>query len=136
VTFLLDTNTCIYAMKGDAIVLRAMARVSPDEVAISSISVAELWFGARKSTNPRRSRAAQDAFLEPLHVLDFDKQAAEEYATIREHLERRGAPTGERDQMIASIARAHHRTLVTNNLREFGRVPRLRVTDWMRPDSA
>jgi tRNA(fMet)-specific endonuclease VapC len=96
VTFLLDTNMCIYAMKGDTRVLQELSKVTPDEVAVSSISLAELWFGARKSKNPLRSRAEQDAFLEPIRILDFDEKAAEEYAAIREHLERRGVPIGER----------------------------------------
>jgi tRNA(fMet)-specific endonuclease VapC len=113
-------------------VLASMARVSPADVAVSAITVAELWFGARKSRTPRRARAEQDAFLAPLVILDFGKSAAEHYAVVREHLERRGTPIGERDLMIASIALANDRELVTNNLREFRRVPELVVVDWSR----
>ena len=129
-SFLLDTNICIFALRGMETVLAAMAQVLPRDVAVSSVTVAELWFGSRKSRSPRRARAEQDAFLAPFQVLDFGKEAAERYAGLRHHLERRGTPIGERDQMIASIALASGRRLVTNNVREFSRVPGLVVVDW------
>ena len=67
-------------------------------------------------------------------MLDFDASAAEEYGAIRVHLERRGTPIGERDQFIASMARATKRILVTANVKEFARVPDLRVEDWTVPE--
>lgn len=129
-SFVLDTNVCIFALRGRAEVITALRKADPAELAVTSITLAELWFGARKSAQPKRMRAMQDAFLEPLAVLDFDAQAADEYARIRLQLEKQGRPIGERDQMIAAIACARVMTLVTNNAREFARVPGLRVVDW------
>ncbi len=129
-SFLLDTNTIIFALKGDDAVLSKLQHSDPGELSVSTISLAELWFGALKTRHPKRMRKLQDAFLAPIDVLGFDQPAAEEYATIRRHLERRGTPIGERDQLIASIARATARTVVTNNVAEFRRVPNLEVVDW------
>jgi tRNA(fMet)-specific endonuclease VapC len=129
-SFLLDTNICIFALRGHAAVLGRLTTYAPGDLAVSTITLAELWFGACKSRQPKRMRRLQDFFVEPLHVFAFTTEAAEEYADIRFCLERRGKPIGERDQMIAAIARAHQRILVTNNTREFGRVPRLTTEDW------
>lgn len=127
---LLDTNTCICALKGNPAVVATLRSHDPSRISVSAITLAELWYGARRCRNPAAVRALQDAFLEPLTVYDFDAAAADQYADIRQDLEKRGRPIGERDQLIASIARAHGLTLVTNNVREFRRVRRLRVEDW------
>jgi tRNA(fMet)-specific endonuclease VapC len=94
------------------------------------ITLAELWFGALKSTRPERTRASVDAFLRPFEVLLFDRDAAGSYAEIRLRLERLGRPIGERDLLIAAIARSRSLTVVTHNVGEFGRVPGLTVEDW------
>lgn len=130
-TYLLDTNTCVYAIKRWPGVLSRLQSLSPDDVAISSITLAELWFGAAKSSKPARTRTSVNAFLRPFSVLAFEQDAAEEYAEIRLRLERVGRPIGERDLLIASIARSRRLTVVTHNLTEFGRVPALRVEDWV-----
>ena len=126
-TYVLDTNVCISALRGEPDVLAALGRRVPAELAVTSVTLAELWFGARKTRNPKRMRQLQDAFLAPYAVLDFDRDAAARYAEIRHGLERRGQPIGERDQMIAAIALAHARTVVTRNRREFDRVAGLNV---------
>jgi tRNA(fMet)-specific endonuclease VapC len=131
VSFLLDTNTCIFALRGSAEVIAKLKERDPGEISVSTITLAELWFGARKSRRQREMRAQQDAFLAPFEVLAFDAAAAEEYARIRAELERRGRPIGERDQMIAAIACANRRTLVSNNTRELARVPELSLADWL-----
>jgi tRNA(fMet)-specific endonuclease VapC len=131
-TYVLDTNTCIAALRDDAAVLSRLLRVPPDRVAVSAMTVAELWFGALKSDHPARGRATADAFLAPFRRLAFDEAAAEHYATARRHLESRGTPIGERDLVIAATALAHDLTVITNNTREFRRVPGLRVEDWSR----
>ncbi len=130
--YLLDTNICIFALKGDPKVVAALMQRSPGRLAVCSITLAELWFGARKSRQPEKTRQFQDEFLAPYRVLDFDKAAAAEYARIRFDLETLGNPIGERDQFIASIARSQNYTVVTNNLREFSRVPKLNVEDWSK----
>lgn len=129
--YLLDTNTCIYAMKRWSAVIGRMQALSPDDVSISAVTLAELWFGARKSSRPERTRESVDTFLRPIAVLPFDRAAAEAYSEVRWTLERRGRPIGERDLMISAIARAGSLTVVTHNVREFRRVPNLNVEDWV-----
>ena len=127
----LDTNTCIYALKLQGRVVERLREHSPDDVGVTIVTVAELWFGARKSARPQATRREIDAFLAPLEVVPFDRAGAEAYAEIRFELERSGLPIGERDLLIASIARARELTVVTHNLSEFRRVPRLATEDWL-----
>jgi len=128
--YLLDTNTCVYAIKRDLRVLRGLQDHSPDDFGISAITVAELWFGAAKSSRPRETRSSVDAFLKPFEVLPFAGDAAEEYAGIRLQLEKAGRPIGERDLLIAATAKSRRLTVVTHNVREFARVSGLKVEDW------
>lgn len=129
--YVLDTNTCIYALKLQGRVAERLREHSPDDVGATIITVAELWFGARKSARPETTRREIDAFLGPLGVLPFDRAAAEAYARLRFDLERTGRPIGERDLLIASIALARGLTVVTHNVSEFGRVPGLKTEDWL-----
>jgi tRNA(fMet)-specific endonuclease VapC len=131
VRYVLDTNTCIYALKRQGRVADHLREHSPDEIGATIITLAELWFGARKSARHEATRREIDAFLEPLGVLPFDRAAAEAYAQLRFTLERDGRPIGERDLFIASIAFARGLTVVTHNLSEFGRVPGLKTEDWL-----
>ena len=130
-TWLLDTNTCIFLMKLREPVTGRVRQLDPDDLAVSSITCAELWFGAAKSKHPQRSRATQDAFLEPFRIVDFDVKAAERYATVRAQLALAGRRIRDRDLMIASIALANRMTVVTSNVAEFARVPGLGLEDWM-----
>ncbi len=127
----LDTNTCIYALKLRGGVAERLREHSPDEIKVTIITVAELWFGARKSVRPQATRNEIDAFLGPLEILPFDRAAADAYAEIRLTLERSGRPIGERDLLIASIAQAHNLAVITHNVSEFGRVPHLVTEDWL-----
>jgi tRNA(fMet)-specific endonuclease VapC len=131
VRFVLDTNTCIYALKLQGRVIERLRDHTPDDLGLTIITVAELWFGAHKSARPAVARREMDAFLEPFEVLPFDHEAADAYARVRFELERTGRPIGERDLLIASIALARGLTVVTHNLSEFGRVPGLRTEDWL-----
>lgn len=128
--YLLDTNTCIFAINERPAVLRQLAQRDPTDLAVAIMTVAELWFGARKSKRSARARAIADAFLAPLPIIGFDEKAADAYANARFELERRGTQIGERDLIIASVGLAHGLVVVTNNMREFGRVPGLEVEDW------
>ncbi len=123
-TYLLDTKTCVYAIKREPRVLRHLQERSPDELRISAITLAELWFGAAKSSRPQRTRESVDAFLKPFEVLPFE-------AEIRLQLEKEGGPIGEPDLLNAAIARSRSLTVVTHNVREFSRVSGLRVEDWL-----
>jgi tRNA(fMet)-specific endonuclease VapC len=128
--YLLDTNICVYALKRREVVIDRLQALSPDDIAISVITLAELWFGARKSVRPESTRRSVDAFLRPFEVVPFDRGAAEAYARLRLELERAGRPIGERDLQIASTAVARRLTVVTHNISEFGRVAGLAVEDW------
>ncbi len=131
IKFVLDTNTCVYALKLQGRVADRLREHSPDDLGVTIITVAELWFGARKSARPAATRREIDAFLAPLDVLPFDRAAADAYAGLRFDLERAGRPIGERDLMIASIASARGLAVVTHNQSEFARVPHLKTEDWL-----
>jgi tRNA(fMet)-specific endonuclease VapC len=128
--YLLDTNICVYAIKRRPQVLRRLQERSPDDFAVSAITVAELRFGAAKSSRPTETRRTVDAFLKPFEVLPFGNEAASEYALLRLALEREGRPIGERDLLIAATAKSLGLIVVTHNVREFSRVPDLKVEDW------
>lgn len=128
--YVLDTNTCIYALKLRGRVVERMREHGPDEIAITTVTLAELWFGAQKSVRRAAVRREVDAFLEPFEVLPFDREAADSYSRVRFDLERAGRPIGERDLLIASIALSRDLTVVTHNLGEFARVPGLSTEDW------
>jgi tRNA(fMet)-specific endonuclease VapC len=130
-TYLLDTNTCIYAIKREPAVLRRLQERTPDDFGVSAVTVAELWFGAARSSRPQSTRASVDAFLKPFEVLPFASEAAQVYAAIRLQLEKAGQPIGERDLLIAAIAKSRRLTVVTHNIREFSRVAGLTVEDWL-----
>lgn len=129
--YLLDTNICIYIInrRPPEVVLR-FDGLSFGDVAVSSITVAELDYGAAKSGS-ERNRAALQKFLAPLEVLPFDDEATRHYGSLRACLERLGTPIGPLDMLIAAHALALDCVLVTNNVREFSRVPMLRLENWV-----
>ena len=130
--YMLDTNICIYAIKNrPASVLEALRSHEAAGIGISSISAAELFFGAVKSGSPR-NLAALRHFLAPLEIADFDPAAAETYGRIRFDLERAGTPIGPLDTQIAAHALALSVTLVSNNEREFARVLGLMLENWAK----
>jgi tRNA(fMet)-specific endonuclease VapC len=134
VTYFLDTNICIFVIKRKPVwVLQRFLQVVPGEMAISSVTLAELRYGADKSASPARNHAALQNFLRPLSVLDFDSMAADQYGKIRSYLERQGTPIGPLDTMIAAHALSRAVTLVTANTSEFSRVPGLVWEDWTKP---
>src|SRR5688572_8799165 len=106
-------------------------RYQIDEVAVSSITLAELQYGVAKSARPAQHELLLAQFCAPLAILPFDDIAAETYGRVRAALERAGTPIGPLDTLIASHAMALELTLVTNNQREFERVEGLRVENWM-----
>lgn len=130
--FLLDTNTCIYALKQHPEVLSRLLSEQRSDVAISVITEAELRVGAAKSTSPTKTLRLLESFLRPITTLDFVSDDAETYAAIRAKLERAGRPIGPLDTLIAAHALSRKLVLVTSNQREFSRVPALRIEDWAR----
>ncbi|HUE74455.1 MAG TPA: type II toxin-antitoxin system VapC family toxin [Pirellulaceae bacterium] len=132
--FLVDTNICVFAIRGRSeIVVNRLESHSPDDVVVSAITVAELRYGAMRSKDPGRNMAALDAFLQPFQFLPFAEDATAAYGTIRAELQSKGTPIGALDMLIAAQAVALGLTVVTNNVREFSRVPGLAVEDWTVP---
>lgn len=130
--WMLDTDICVALIKRRPPELIAkLKKHKPGEVAISSITLAELHFGVSKSAQPEKNRAALDQFLLPLEVLSFDDISAECYGHVRATLESAGTPIGPLDTLIASHALSISATVVTNNVREFSRVRGLRVQNWL-----
>jgi len=129
--YLLDTDICIYIIKKKPDkILRRLLKMRPEDIGISSITLSELEYGVQKSGNPERNRIALIEFLAPVDILHYDDMAAIEYGKIRTYLERQGKIIGSMDLLIASHASALGRALVTNNIKEFRRVPGLRVLNW------
>lgn len=130
-TYMLDTNICIYAIKNKPPqVLRRLRENMGKGLCISTITLAELEHGVEKSADPERNAAALMQFLAILNVLPFDGLAAVEYGKICAFLQRKGTPIGTMDMLIAGHARAEGLILVTNNVREFERVPELVIENW------
>ncbi len=132
-THLLDTCICVFLIRGRSEAEELRQRIVGHEVGemgISSITEAELRFGADKSAAPERNHRQLDRFLLALPVLPFGCDAARQYGTIRAALERSGTPIGPLDLLIAAHALAAGLVLVTHNVKEFARVPGLAVEDW------
>ena len=131
IRYLLDTNICIFLIKSRSQALfDKVAAHRPGEIAISSITLAELEYGVSKSAFPERNREALRMFTIPLEVAPFDDASAEHYGRIRCALEAAGTPIGPLDTLIAAHALALNAVAVTNNPREFVKVAGLRVEDW------
>ena len=128
--FLLDTDTCIYALKQHRKVLQELLSTSREDVAVSVVTEAELRTGAAKSSSPMKTLRLVETFLRPLTILDFTSQDTVAYAQVQARLERAGTPIGPLDTIIAAQAVARGLTLVSNNEREFRRVSGLRVENW------
>ena len=123
-TYMLDTNICIYVMKNrPEKVLERFRKELDDGLCVSSITLAELEFGMKNSSAPAKNEQSLLKFLFPLSVLPFGPAAASEYGEIRAYLWKRG-------MLIAGHARAEGLVLVTNNVRDFERVPGLELENW------
>ena len=131
--YLLDTNICIYVIRRKP--LRVLARFTQQavgEIGVSSITVGELAYGVQRSRDVGKNRSALEQFLLPLTILPFDRAAALEYGNVRASLAEQGRPSGPLDTLIGAQALASNLTLVTNNVREFRRIPGLAVENWAR----
>ena len=130
-SYMLDTNICIYAMKNKPEkVLQRLKEEINDGVYISSITLAELEYGMKHSSNPAKNEQALLRFLLPFDVLPFGAAAASEYGEIRAYLQKAGTPIGAMDMLIAAHAKSEDIVLVTNNTREFERVVGLELENW------
>jgi tRNA(fMet)-specific endonuclease VapC len=129
--FLLDTNIVIYVIKRRPVQVLEIFNRHHERMAVSAITVAELVHGAEKSSYPARNLSVVEDFLSRLTVLPYGEKAAHQYGGIRATLENVGQPIGVNDLHIAAHARSEGLTLVTNNLREFERVPGLLLENWV-----
>lgn len=111
-------------------VLKALQSYDPQEIMVPAVVEAELRQGALKSARPQENLLKAELFLGPFERVAFDSRCAEAYASIRTELEKSGKIIGPNDLMIAATAKACGATLVTNNVREFERVPGLKVESW------
>ena len=129
--YMLDTNICIYAMKNKPkTVAQAMHKNLSQGFCISTITLAELLHGVEKSVNVEKNKITLESFLDIVDIFLFDTKAAEEYGKICAYLQRQGTPIGIMDMLIAAHALSQNLTLVTNNVREFERVPNLQIENW------
>ncbi len=131
--YLLDTDICIYIIKKKPEqVLKKLTKLEPTEVAISTVTLSELIYGAEKSQHRQKNLEALTGFLVPINILSWDESAAKNTGEIRAILEKSGKLIGPYDLQIAGQALSLNLTLVTNNDKEFSRVKGLRIENWVK----
>lgn len=131
--YMLDTNTCIYIIKRKPVeVINRFRQFQISQVSISSITFSELEYGAIKSSKPEQNHLALAQFLAPIEILPYDNGAAQHYGELRLYLEKHGTPIGSLDMLIAAHALSTGCILVTNDIKEFERVPNLKINNWVK----
>ena len=131
--YMLDTNICIYIIKRrPKAVIERFLRTEIFQIAISSITLSELLYGVSKSSRPKQNQMALMQFIAPLAVLPYGDDAAQYYGDLRVHLEKQGTPIGSLDMLIAAHALSTACTLITNNEKEFIRIPNLKIENWVK----
>ncbi len=130
IKYLLDTNIVIYTIKNRPPVVREKFKLYQGQMAVSTVTVGELIFGAERSAKPEQNQVDIDGMLARLDILHFDEKAAVHFGQIRAELYTAGTPIGPYDMMIAGHARSQGLILVTNNIKEFERVQGLRLENW------
>lgn len=130
---MLDTCTLIHLIRQqDLRLIHEFRNRSAKEILVSSITVAEMEFGAAKSVRPEQNRDALYQFLSPLTMTHFDQKAAGEYGFIRAFLEKEGKPIGAMDMLVAAHAKSLGSAIVTDNTKQFERIPGLSMDNWVR----
>jgi len=132
IKYMLDTNILIYTIKNRPKKVKEAFKRQSEFLAISTVSLGELIYGAEKSAQSERNLADVEALAARLEVVPFDSEAATHFGQVRAELTKSGKIIGPYDLMIAGHARSRGLILVTNNMREFKRVPGLRVENWAR----
>ena len=131
--FMLDTNICIYVIKKKPHdVIERFNRTEISQIGISSITLSELFYGVSKSSKPEQNRIALMQFIAPLEILPYGDEASQYYGELRAYLEKQGTPVGSLDILIAAHALSISCTLVTNNEKEFIRIPDLKIENWVK----
>jgi tRNA(fMet)-specific endonuclease VapC len=129
--YLLDTNIVIYVLKRRPKEVLPLFNANASRMAISSITLSELFYGAEKSLNRDKNLEAVEEFVSHLDVLPYDAKASQHYGQIKATLEKKGQIIGENDIHIAAHATSHGLILVSNNVREFKRVSNLVLENWV-----
>ena len=130
--YMLDTNICIYIIKKKPLqVIKKFQTIKISGIGISSITLSELEYGVEKSQKKEQNRLALFQFLTPLEIKVYDEAAAYAYGKIRSKLEKIGKPIGSLDFLIAAHALSLKSILITNNDKEFKRVPGLKIENWI-----
>jgi len=130
---MLDTNTCIYIIKRKPPnVIERFRQTEISQIGISSITLSELLYGVSKSSKPDQNKIALMQFVTPLEILPYDDEAAQYYGDLRTHLEKQGTPIGSLDMLIAAHALSIACTLITNNEKEFIRIPNMKIDNWVK----
>lgn len=129
--YLLDTNIVIHVIKRRPLEVLGRFNDNASHIAISSITLAELIYGAEKSSQPTSNLSVVEDFCSRLEILPYGAKAAQHYGSIRAALESKGQPIGVNDLHIAAHARSEGLIVVTNNTREFERVPALQIENWI-----
>jgi tRNA(fMet)-specific endonuclease VapC len=131
--YMLDTNICIYIIKQKPqAVIERFVQTEISQIGISSITLSKLLFGVSKSSKPDQNKIALAQFIAPLEIMPYDDQAALCYGDLRACLEKQGQPIGSLDMLIAAHALSINSTLVTNNEKEFIRIPDLKIENWAK----
>ncbi|EMJ59666.1 MULTISPECIES: type II toxin-antitoxin system VapC family toxin [Leptospira] len=130
--YFLDTNICIYFLKGKSEnIERNIRKLNPNRIKIPSVVKAELLLGLFKSNDKKKNREIVLSFLDPFEIIGFNDIESEIYAEVRSDLETQGIPIGPNDLLIASIVLSSNGILVTNNEKEFKRIPNLKIESWL-----
>ena len=130
---MLDTNICIYIIrKKPKDVIQRFRQTQISQIGISSITLSELEYGVIKSSKPGQNQLALAQFLAPIEILSYGNKAAKPYGSILAFLEKQGSPIGSLDMLIAAHALSVDCILVTNNEKEFSRVPNLNIVNWVK----
>lgn len=129
--YLLDTNIISYWMRGDLKLIQKLKSRSPAELSLSTITLAEIYYGIEKSPVKKKERRLKiDHIKSQLELYPFNEAAAVKYGSILASLEKQGQPISEREIQIAAIAMANKLCVVTHNTKEFSRISKLKVEDW------
>jgi tRNA(fMet)-specific endonuclease VapC len=131
--YMLDTHICIFTSKNKPSQVREAFECHHEQMCISTMTLMELVYGAETSAFPQRNLAVIERLVARMQVLDYNAKAAGHTGQLRAELQKPGKTIGAYDFQIAGHARSLGLILVTNNLREFERVPGLRVEDWVHP---
>ena len=129
--YILDTNTLIYFFKGMGNVADNLLAASPKDIGIPAVVLYEIEYGIARSTSPKKRMKQLEELCALVEVLPFGNEEAKTSAIIRASLEKKGTPIGPYDVMIAGTALGKQGVLVTNNTKEFKRVARLKIVDWL-----